>query len=88
MSYQQYDLGHIQQGALVEISLRGSAANVLLLDPHNLGKFRSGREYRYYGGHATSSPVHITVPTTGNWHVVVNLGGHRGTVQSAVRVQQ
>lgn len=62
------------------------AANVQLLDPANFENYKSGREFRYAGGYATSSPVHLPVPLPGRWHVVVDLGGGAGHVKASVQV--
>lgn len=61
-------------------------ANVRLLDDVNYSAYRSGRRHHYYGGHATRSPVTISVPHAGRWHLVVDLGGYGGHVEASVRV--
>lgn len=86
MNFIQHDLGFRRAGELVEVTLRGSAANVLLLDPSNLSAFKAGRRHRYYGGLAKRSPLTIAIPRAGRWHVVIHLGGLRGNVRSGVRV--
>ncbi len=86
MKFQQYDLGHRKGGEIVEVTLQGSAANVRLMDSSNFQSFRSGRQHRAIGGHATQSPVRLQIPHSGHWHVVIDLGGYRGTVRSSVNV--
>ncbi|MGF9714886.1 DUF1883 domain-containing protein [Paenibacillus sp. JMULE4] len=86
MNFTHYDLGTLNGGATVEVTLSGNAANVLLLDSSNFNNYRNGRQYKYYGGHFTRSPVRINVPHTGHWHVAVDLGGYRGSVKSSVRI--
>lgn len=61
-------------------------ANVLLMDDSNYSAYRHGRRYRYFGGLAERSPVRLVPPHSGRWHVVVNLGGYRGSVQASVLV--
>jgi uncharacterized protein DUF1883/TIR domain-containing protein len=80
------DLGHQRRGAVVEVTLRGSAANVRLLDPANFQAFRKGRQHRYYGGFYRRSPVRIPVPRDGRWHVTVDLGGHPGRLGATIAV--
>ena len=75
-----------QAGDFVEVTLSGNAANVLLVDETNFQNYRSGRQFRYYGGYFTRSPAVIQVPFPGKWHVVVDLGGRAGSVSAAVRV--
>ena len=41
--------------------------------------------YSYFGGRAKKSPVVLRPPHAGRWHVVIDLGGRRGTVRASVR---
>lgn len=86
MQYLHTDLGHQPSGAVVEVTLRGNAANVVLLDSSNLQNYKSGRRYNGYGGHVTRSPHRIAIPRAGRWHVVVHLGGYPGRVNASVQV--
>src|SRR6185437_4078839 len=86
MQYIVHDLGSRSAGDIVEVILSGSAANVQLMDSSNYQSYKSGRQYRYTGGHATRSPVRLQVPSSGHWYVVVDLGGHAGDVRSSARV--
>ncbi|WP_123040157.1 DUF1883 domain-containing protein [Cohnella candidum] len=86
MSYTYYNMGHLQRGQVVEVTLSGNAANVRLMDSSNYNNYKNGRNHRYYGGLAKRSPVNLTVPSSGNWHVTVDLNGLRGSVRSSVRV--
>jgi hypothetical protein len=85
MKFIQHDLGYLRGGEVVEVTL-GYAANVRLMDSSNFNSFRAGRQHRYFGGHATQSPVRLNVPNAGNWYVVVDLGGYAGKMQSSARV--
>lgn len=86
MNYLQSDLGHLETGALVDVTLRGTEANVMLLDLVNLGRYQRGQGFDYFGGHYTRSPARIAVPRAGHWHVVVDLGGAGGRVEASVNV--
>lgn len=86
MNYLQSDLGHLEAGAVVDVTLRGTEANVMLLDPVNLGRYRRDQSFDYFGGHYTRSPARIAVPHSGHWHVVVDLGGAAGRVEASVNV--
>jgi hypothetical protein len=79
------DLGWLQAGQVVEVTL-ANAANVRLMDQGNFSNYRRGGQHRYYGGHAQRSPVRLQVPNSGHWHVAIDLGGHSGTIRSSVRV--
>jgi hypothetical protein len=86
MNFQKYDLGQLRGGEIVEITLKGSAANVKLMDSSNFSSYKSGRRHTYYGGHVTRSPHKIPIPRSGHWYVTIDLGGYSGTIRSAVRV--
>lgn len=85
MQYQFYDLGNVDKGKIVEVTLR-YAANVRIMDSSNYSSFKSGRRYRYIGGYVKRSPYKATIPNNGHWYVVVDLGGYVGKVSSTVRV--
>jgi hypothetical protein len=86
MNYLYYDLGTVHAGATVIAHLKGTAANVQLLDTANLQRYRGGQQFSFYGGHFTRSPARIGVPSTGHWHVVIDLGGYDGQVNASVQV--
>jgi hypothetical protein len=69
------------------VTLKGNAANVRLMDGHNLRNYKSGRQHRYRGGLAQRSPVRMLIPSDGHWYVTVDLQGLRGTVRSGVTVE-
>jgi hypothetical protein len=77
---------NLSAGDIVEVIL-DNAANVQLLDPANYAEYRAGRSYRYSaGGYAKESPAQLEVPTTGTWHLTVDLGGGIGRVRASYRV--
>lgn len=81
-----HDLGELEAGVVVEVTPE-QAGNVLLVDPHNLKLYRSGRRGRAIGGPAAANvPVRLTVPSKGAWCVVVDLGGVRGRIRAAVHL--
>lgn len=86
MRFILHDLGNVSKGRVVEVQLKGSAANVQLLDSSNLSNYKAGRKYHYYGGLAKQSPVHIRIPSTGHWYVAVDMLGLRGNVHSSARL--
>ena len=86
MNFTHYDVGRMERGQIVEITLSGSAANVRLMDSSNFQNYRNGRQHTYYGGLAKQSPVRLSIPSSGNWHVTVDMQGLVGSVRSAMRV--
>ncbi len=88
MNYIHSDLGNRTRGDVVEVNLRGTQANVLIMDSSNYSSFRSRRSYREaYGGTWKRSPVHLTIPRSGHWYGVVYIPpGFRGRVSAGFRV--
>jgi uncharacterized protein DUF1883 len=81
--HKEFDL---VQGDIVEVTLSGNAANVLLLNPDNYQNYRQGKPCTYYGGYARITPFRIEVPKGGRWHLVIDLGGGAGRVQASSRI--
>ena len=85
MKFQVYDLHQCSRGERIQVTLRGNAANIRLMDSSNYNSFRNGKIHRYNGGLVTRSPIVLTVPNSGHWYVTVDMNGLRGTVSSSVR---
>jgi hypothetical protein len=81
-----YDLGNLNKGEVIQISLSGNAANVRLLDQQNFLNYRTGHSYRGYGGLARKSPVNLVIPNFGHWHIAIDMKGLRGSTKASVRV--
>lgn len=86
MNFTHYDLGNLDKGRIVEIVLQRNAANVQLMDSSNFNSYKNGRQYRYIGGLAKKSPIHLQTTHSGHWHIAIDLRGLRGNVRSSVRV--
>lgn len=86
MQFTKYDLGQLDKGRVVEIILKGNAANVRLMDSSNFNNYRNGRNHRYIGGLAKKSPVRLQTTHSAHWYVAIDLAGLGGRVQSSVRV--
>jgi hypothetical protein len=86
MNFIHSDLGNLQRGQVVEVTLNGNAANVRLMDSSNFSNYKNGRDHRYYGGLAKKSPVRIPVPSSGHWHVAVDMQGLGGYTKASFRV--
>ncbi|MBQ8093717.1 MAG: DUF1883 domain-containing protein [Clostridia bacterium] len=85
MNFSYYDLGQLDAGKVVEVSLT-KAANVRLMDSTNYSNYKNGRRHHYYGGYVKQSPYRITVPRSGHWYVTIDLGGYAGSLRHSVRV--
>lgn len=84
MNFLHYEVD-LRPGDVVEVTL-DKQANVRLLDGPNYNRYQIGEQHTYYGGLARQSPVRLSPPHSGHWHVVVDLGGYSGTVRASVRV--
>ena len=86
MQYNAWDLGQLGSGAIVEVNLSGSEANVKLLDSLNFSAYKSGNRHTYYGGLYSRSPIRLPVPHGGHWFVTIDYGGFAGSGRASVRV--
>lgn len=82
----KFDLGQLERDRDVEITLKGNAANVQLLDSTNMNNYASGRSFHYIGGLSKQSPVRLSTDHSAHWYVVVDMRGLSGNVRSSVRV--
>lgn len=85
MNFIHSNLGHVEQGAIVEVTL-SSGANVRLMNASNFNNYRNGRRHQYIGGLAKHSPIKLRVPNSGIWHVAVDMQGLRGSTRASFRV--
>jgi Domain of unknown function (DUF1883) len=84
MEHVHYEIN--ANGGDVAVVTINHQANVLLLDPSNYHSYCGGRPYRYFGGWRTASPVRLSVPHSGHWHIAIDLAGRSGTIRSSVQV--
>ena len=47
------------------------ATDVFLVDSTNFQNYENGRQFTYFGGHYTKTPVVITVSGRGRWYLIV-----------------
>ena len=86
-NFMKYDFNQLEKGSTIVVTL-STGANVRLMDSSNFNHYRNGRAHRYFGGLAKTTPFRIVVPSSGSWHVTVDLIGLRATtVRSSVRVE-
>ena len=85
MNFIKFPIGYRSGGETVTVTLQGVESDVMLMNDSNLSSFASGRQATYYGGHATSSLVQLSVPSPGSWNVVV-VPGLGGTVRASVAI--
>jgi hypothetical protein len=60
--------------------------NVTLTTDTNFQKYRNHQAYEYYGGAYKKFPIRIAVPRTGNWNIVLDLGGGSARIKHSIRI--
>lgn len=85
MKFIHNDLGQRKRGEIVEITLT-SAANVRLMSSSDFSSYKNGRQHRYIGGLARKSPLRLQIPSSGHWHVAIDMQGLRGSTRASVRL--
>jgi hypothetical protein len=78
MQFLYKDLGPRQAGEVIEVSLN-AVANVRLMDTLNFANYKNGVRHIYTGGVVRQSPVRLTIPTLGHWHVAIDTNGIQGS---------
>ena len=78
---------HALRGDRIEISI-DRQANVILVDDPNYKRYLVDQPFQYIGGFAQISPLHLSVPYSGIWHLVVDRGGYPGIVQAVARISR
>lgn len=85
LPYQVFDLGSCQRGDVWRVELdRG--ANVFMVNSSNFSAFKSGRDFRHFGGGGliNRSPHDFVVPRAGRWHIVAHTWGLRNSARISV----
>lgn len=85
INYTHYDLQLQRAGVTVEIVL-SAVANVRLMSSGNFALYKQGQKHQFIGGVARKSPIRLTIPDAGLWHLVVDMQGHHGQATSSIRV--
>jgi hypothetical protein len=88
---QVFDLKQLKAKSTVVVTLKGSAANVRLLDSSGYSAFKAGRTHNINGGGLVKkSPHRMVVPRSGHWYVTVDLMGMKpnARVSATVTVEQ
>lgn len=83
--YTHYDLSDQRTGTVIEITL-SAVANVRLMTAGNFQRFTETLKHQFIGGVAKKSPIRLTIPESGTWHLVVDMEGHSGLAESSVKL--
>jgi hypothetical protein len=80
-----YDLGPLDAGTSVRVTLWGADADVMLVTPADLMRFQRLEPFSFVGGHYQCAAVRLVVPADGQWFALV-VPSPSGTVEASVRV--
>lgn len=83
--FTHYDLKEQRAGTIIEVTLN-AVANVRLMTAPNYQRFTEVLDFKYVGGVARKSPIRLSIPDSGHWHLVVDMEGHHGLAESAVKL--
>ncbi len=81
VKFSYHHLGCQPKGTRVSVRLRGTAANVMLLDARHFARYRNGDGFMSTGRFVRHSPVELTIPRDADWYLVLDLGGYAGRVR-------
>ncbi|HDL6964632.1 TPA: DUF1883 domain-containing protein [Yersinia enterocolitica] len=61
--------------------------NVLVMNDDDYRNYKNNRAFDFHGGFFKNFPVHITVPSTGLWNIVITLPpGQRGDIKHSISI--
>ena len=89
MNFLKFDVGKLDTGRTVQVTLSGSVANVRLINNTNMYNYEHGREYSSIGGLVKKAMIDIPIPKYDHWFVVIDMKGIKGTdgkIDASVRV--
>ena len=69
----------------MEVTL-SAVNNVRLMTAVNFQRFKELLDFKYVGGVAKKSPSRLVIPEDGHWHLIVDMEGHHGLAESAVKL--
>ncbi|MDO9416935.1 DUF1883 domain-containing protein [Pararhizobium sp.] len=85
LSFTHYDLKEQLAGTQIEVTL-SAVANVRLMNTYHFTAYKEALKHQFIGGVAKKSPIVITIPQTGDWHLVVDGEGHGGLAKSSIKL--
>ncbi|MBA7647579.1 MAG: DUF1883 domain-containing protein [Calditrichaeota bacterium] len=86
MKYLHYHF-NLKSNNVVQVDLK-SPAYIRLLNEEHYRAYREGKQYRFFGGLAESSPANIKPPHKGEWHLCIDLSGRDGELGATVHIIQ
>lgn len=76
---------HLNKGDIVVVDC-SHQCNVMILNDGNFCNYRKGKRFECHGGFYKMLPARIAVPHSGDWNVVLDLGGGSASVRHSISV--
>ena len=89
MKFIRFDLGKVDAGKTVQVTLSGSVANVRLINSKNIYEYEHGHDYESIGGLVDKALIDMKIPSKDHWFIVIDKEGLRGVdgkIDSTVKV--
>ena len=74
---------HLHGGAVVRVDC-DRQCNVMVMKDGDYSNYRRGGRFHYFGGFYRQFPTAIGVPETGDWNVVIDLGGGAANIRYGI----
>ncbi len=71
---------YLNEGDIVNLKC-DTQCNFRIMTDSDFSSYKRGGRFQYYGGHYKMFPANITVPHTGHWNVVIDLGGGQANIR-------
>jgi D-alanyl-D-alanine dipeptidase len=75
-----------ERGATVDVTLSRRGANVMLMTDEQYDHYSRGDAFDYYGENFQTVRARVEIPSSGNWNLVVDMGGAPGSVTASYAV--
>jgi len=76
---------YLNDGDIVEV-MCDTQANVMLMSDLDFSSYQRGAAFHYHGGLFKYFPARLAPPHSGDWNVVLDLGGGTGTIRHSMRI--
>ena len=74
---------HLDEGVRVRVDC-DHQCNIMVMDDTNFASYRRGDKFSYFGGFYKRLPGVVSVPHTGWWNTVIDLGGGRANIKYSI----
>ncbi len=74
---------YLQQGDAVIVNC-DYACNICVMTDSEFQNYRTGRQFRHFGGFYKLFPARISVPHSDHWNVTLDLGGGAANIKYSI----